>query len=333
VKFIIDVVAIQGNVILDAMVDQKQIIITGINGFVGGHLTDHLHKLGYLVHGIGREETPNQAIADKIDLYSQADLLDKASLAKLELGDAAAIIHLAGLASVSDSFKYPERYKTDNRTMTDNLLTAAATKGFKGRAVIISTGLVYDATQPMPLSEDSSVLGGSPYAIGKLAAETVSIEHKRTGLDVVIARPFNHIGPDQIIGFLLPDLYQQIMVAKQQNQTSILTGNLTTRRDFTDVRDIVRAYEMLAMAPALQYDVYNVATGKSYSGQEILENLKSVMNSTVETKIDKSKIRPTDANEIIGDASRIRDELGWQPSIPISTTIQEFVASKCKLGT
>ena len=310
------------------MADKKEIIITGVNGFVGGHLTDHLHDLGYLVHGVGREELAHDGIKNKLDTYIKADLLDEASVKTLFLKETFAIIHLAGLASVADSFKHPTSYMTGNGLMTNNLLSTALEQGFKGRVVVISTGAIYDAQQPMPLSENSKTSQSSPYAVGKLFAEGVSIYHKHLGMDVVIVRPFNHIGPGQAEGFLLPDLYQQIVTATHDGQSSISTGNLTTRRDYTDVRDIVKAYTMLATADSLKYDIYNVSSGKSFSGEEILDELKRAANSNVEAIVDQARVRPTDATEIVGDASRIKDELGWQPTIPISKTIADFVASK-----
>ncbi len=307
---------------------RKEVIITGVNGFVGGHLAQLLHDKGYTVRGIGREPKENENITGLLDAYSSADLLDAASLASLNMGSASAIIHLAGLASVADSFKYPDKYKVDNRTMADNLLTSAKVQGFTGRAVIISTGAVYDATQPMPLSEQSLTSGNSPYSIGKLATETVTLSHKHSGMDIVIARPFNHIGPGQGSGFLLSDLYEQIVSAKQSGATTIGIGNLSSRRDYTDVRDIVVAYELLANSPRLDHDIYNIASGNSYSSQEVLDMLQGAMHTHLQPIIDQSKFRPTDAAEIIGDANRIKNELGWVPSIPLSKTIADYVSSK-----
>lgn len=310
------------------MSKEKKIIVTGIHGFVGGHLARHLQSQGYAVHGIGRETSANETIEPLIDAYSQADLLDAGSLQTVPMRGALAIIHLAGLASVADSFTYPDAYKADNRTMTDNLLNAAHEQGFTGRTVVISTGALYDATQPMPLSEASATAELSPYSIGKLAAEATAIEHRDAGMDVVIVRPFNHIGPGQSGGFLLSDLYAQISAGASGGKAKVSVGNLASKRDYTDVRDIVKAYELLAVADRLDHEIYNVSSGNSYSGQQILDTLAREMDVEVQAVVDASKIRPTDPAEIIGDSSRIKNELGWSPSIPLSQTIADFVSSK-----
>lgn len=310
------------------MNEKREIIITGVNGFVGEHLARHLKDKGYLVHGVGREDTTNNLVASLLDSYEKADLMDGPSTHALHLSDAVAIIHLAGLASVADSFKHPELYETGNALITDNLLSAAKQQGFTGRVVVISTGALYDPTQPMPINEDSAVIENSPYAIGKLRAEDVAKKYKDDGLDVVITRPFNHIGPHQGPGFLLPDLYQQLKEAREQGSSTIKVGNLTTRRDYTDVRDVVAAYTLLATAATLQHDTYNVATGESHTGLEILDILKQAVGlSDIETVVDPDKIRPTDIKDIVGDASRLKNELGWQPASNIAEAIKDFVAN------
>lgn len=306
--------------------NKPTIVITGVNGFVGEHLARHLKSEGFYVHGVGREDALSEHVAALIDSYEIADLMDGPSTDSLTFGNAAAIIHLAGLASVAESFKHPELYENGNATITDNLLSSAVRQGFTGRIVVISTGALYDPTQPMPINEESAVIENSPYAIGKMRAEAVARRHKETGLDVVIVRPFNHIGPHQVPGFLLPDLYAQLKEAQANNSTSVKVGNISTSRDYTDVRDVVIAYTLLATAPALGHDIYNVASGKSHSGKEIFETLKAVINiDNIEAEIDPDKIRPTDIKDIVGDASRIKDELGWTPSIPLETTIRDFV--------
>jgi len=303
----------------------ENIIVTGINGFVGEHLARYLKELGYSVTGIGREPTPKDNVNNLLDTYYQADLLDYGVFDGFDFTNSKAIIHLAGLASVADSFKYPDRYIKDNSVMTDNLLSSALKQGFVGRAVIISTGAIYNPSQTMPLDEDAQTIESSPYSIGKIAAEHTAIEYRSKGLDVVIVRPFNHIGPGQNTGFLLADLYSQVVANQHDNTATISVGSLMTRRDYTDVRDIVKAYRLLAIAPSLMYTTYNVSSGNSYSGQDIVNELSKVMGITIDTIVDPSRIRPTDAKEIIGNSNRIRNELGWVPSIELSKTITDFV--------
>ena len=308
------------------MAHEEEIVITGVNGFVGEHLAHHLKDSGYSVRGVGREANPNANVSPFVDSYESADLLDLSSVEKLSLKTASAIIHLAGLASVAESFDKPDLYKSGNADMTNNLLSAAKGQGFQGRVVAISTGALYSPAAPMPLDESSETAQNSPYAIGKLRAEEVIKQYRTDGLDAVIARPFNHIGPGQGPGFLVGDLYGQLNAAKSSGDEEILVGNLATKRDYTDVRDIVKAYALLATAQTLQHDTYNIASGISREGFEILEYLKSAMNlETVKPITDASRIRPTDVMDITGDASRIKDELGWEPTLEISDAIKDFV--------
>lgn len=311
------------------MHEKNEIIVTGVNGFVGEHLARHLQASDFSVRGIGRESTPNENVAPYLDTYQQADLLNKEQVSGLLFKQAAAIIHLAGLASVAESFDKPDLYKTGNAEMTENLLKAAENQGFTGRVVAVSTGALYDPNQSMPLNEESKTTEGSPYAIGKIRAEEVIKQHKVNGLDVVIARPFNHIGPGQTNGFLVPDLYNQLIAANQAGSSSIMVGNLATRRDYTDVRDIVKAYTALATADSLTHDTYNIASGASLSGFEILEHLqKSMKLELVKSKVDQAKVRPTDAMNIVGDASRLTAELGWTTQSNPNTAIVDFVARR-----
>lgn len=324
---IIEVELVRGNGILKSM--NNNIIITGINGFVGEHLARHIKLLGHQVHGIARDDTANKKTADIVDLYTKADLLDKTSVDAIDFSQTKAIIHLAGLASVGESFDKPDLYREGNAVMTDNLLTASTAQGFKGRIVVVSTGALYDPNQPLPLSEDSKTITSSPYAEGKLKAEAVARKHRDNGVDVVIARPFNHIGPGQGSGFLVPDLYIALTEAAVHEAATITTGNLTTRRDYTDVRDIVSAYAMLALSPTLNYDLYNICSGTSTSGAEILHTLQEATSTAYITPVtDPTRIRPTDPQELVGDSSRLQEEVGWHPYTSLFQTIQDFVNQK-----
>lgn len=308
---------------------KQEIIVTGINGFVGEHLARHLYESNFSVTGVGREQSAGDNVSLYLDNYQSANLLEPEQVNNLVMKSAAAIIHLAGFSSVSESFSKPELYKTGNAEIANNLLEAAIEQGFTGRIVAISTGALYDPSQPMPLSEASKTTESSPYAIGKLKAEEVIKEYIAAGIDAVIVRPFNHIGPGQGKGFLVGDLYDQLGSVHAQGSSEILVGNLATKRDYTDVRDIVKAYLLLATAPTLQHDTYNIASGKSYSGFEILDYLKTAMNlESITPIVDASRVRPTDAADIIGDASRLMNELGWGTTSTVATAINDFVARR-----
>ncbi len=303
----------------------EKIIVTGVNGFVGEHVVDTFKEDGFEVVGIGSDNNPNEKVAHKLDTYVSCNLLDVDSVNNIDLNNARAIIHLAGLSAVSQSFDQAQRYISDNAVMTYNLLDHAKTSNMQGRAIVVSSGALYDPNQPLPISEESATSPTSPYAIGKLASEHVVDYFRNRGLDAVIARPFNHIGPGQKEGFILPDIYAQLSSVGSGGEIQV--GNLNTRRDYTDVRDIVAGYKALALADSLDHKLYNICSGKSLSGKDILALVERIGNYTdIKVSIDPSKIRPSDIMDIYGDSSRIRKELGWQPQYDIEQTITDFVA-------
>lgn len=305
-----------------------QILITGVNGFVGQHLAKHLHKNGHRVIGVGQQTKPSTVAGPSLAAYHARDLTNPKEVSKLPLESVEALINLAGLAAVGRSFDNPDLYMEVNVKVLSVLCDHMLKIGKKdARIVTVSTGAVYDTAQSMPLSETSAINNTtSPYAASKLAMESAALRFRTQGLDVVIVRPFNHIGPGQNQGFLLPDLFAKISSAKDTNGV-IKVGNLKTKRDYTDVRDIVRAYSSLALAPKLNHHVYNVCSGKSRSGQEILELLLSAMGLSGEIKVetDQSLIRPNDPMELYGSSDRLRSETGWTPSISLEQTIKDFV--------
>jgi GDP-4-dehydro-6-deoxy-D-mannose reductase len=308
---------------------QKKVIITGINGFVGEHVADVFIQKGFDTIGLAFDTTPNSKVAPKLTNYISCNLLDFAAIQEINFADVTAIIHLAGLSAVGQSFEQPHRYIADNALMTYNLLETARSSGFSGRAVIVSTGALYDPRQRLPLIETSNTLENSPYAVGKLAVEHVANYFRLRGLDAVTVRPFNHIGPGQGEGFLVPDLFSQLAAAKSKGNISISVGDLSTKRDYTDVRDIARAYFHVAHNNTLSHTLYNICSGISVSGKEILDLLKTSMKiDHVNVSVDQSKFRPNDIQDIYGDASLLMNDTGWKPSINIATTIQDFVNEK-----
>lgn len=306
-----------------------KVIITGINGFVGEHTARQFKERGFEVIGVGHDDRPNEKVASLLSEYIGCDLLNEVHVTeRLALNDGiVAIIHLAGLSNVGESFNQPQRYLTENGIMTHNLLAKAAADDMRGRSVVVSTGALYNPDQPLPLSEEAKTNANSPYAVGKLMTEHVAHYHKSRGLDVIVARPFNHIGPGQGLGFILPDLYNSLEKAKESGKVTV--GNLKTRRDYTDVRDIARAYFTLATADGLQHDTYNICSGTTLSGEEILRTVQEIMDlHDVSITVDPDRIRPNDIIEIYGDASRIHNETGWQPEINIKQTIADYVSSR-----
>lgn len=303
--------------------------MTGVNGFVGKHLAAEFKAQNCRVIGLGFNEPAHPLIKADLAEYFDCDLNDAAAVAKLPLETVDGVINLAGLAQVGDSFKQPDLYMKVNVGVLDNLGQALLAKKLQVRLVAISTGAVYDSDQAMPLTETSNlVTAGSPYAQSKIAMEKSAAELKKAGLDCVVVRPFNHIGPGQAPGFLVPDLYAKIKQS-QANGQPVKVGNLQTKRDYTDVRDVVRAYVSLVLAEKLNFDTYNVCSGQSVAGKTILETLLTAMELTDEIKIqtEESLLRPNDPPDLYGDNSRLKQDTGWQPKIALKQTIKDIVAA------
>lgn len=302
----------------------KTVLVTGVNGFVGEHVARRFQDLEYDVTGTARQDTPSDKVADALTDYHRLDLLDSDSLNELDMQRFTGIVHLAGRSAVGESFAKPHEYLTENALMTYNLHDQAKDAGFTGRVVSVSTGALYDPNQELPLTEESRTASNSPYAVGKLSAEAVASYFRTRGVDTVTARPFNHIGPGQEAGFLVPDMYAQLREVGSDG--TIQTGNLETRRDYTDVRDIARAYSDLVEAEELNYSLYNVCSDKSLSGREILEVIKKVSGLEQATAvIDPLRLRPNEIMDIRGSYSRIHQDTGWSPSIGVEKTIADFV--------
>ncbi len=295
-----------------------KVVVTGSSGFVGSHLLQLLHEQNCEVIGIGHlaplASDPN---------YHQVDLLDAAAVQALDFSGVDVVIHLAGLAAVGPSFKEPRHYIDANAGMQINLFEAMIAQGVKAKALIISTGNVYRADH-LPITEEAAISTPSPYAVSKMAQEYLTYYYGNRGFEVVIARPFNHIGPGQTEGFIVADLAKQIAAAERENCAEISVGNLTSCRDYTDVRDIVRAYWAL-ITKGRPGEIYNVCSGTSTSGQRILEGL--LKNSSVDLKVvpDAAKMRPADIKDIRGSSTKLRHDTGWQPIIPLDQTLSDVL--------
>jgi len=308
----------------------SRILVTGINGFVGKHLARELKSREHSVLGVGREDSVNNEVATIVSDYFRCDLTDPSDVSTLPIDEIDAVINLAGLARVGDSFKDPDKYNQVNVAVLSVLGSRMIKNKSLARMIAISTGTVYDPDQPMPLTEYSKVTDkGSPYAHSKLLMEKAANELLNRGLDCVIARPLNHIGPGQERGFLVPDLYEKI-TGSLKSSKPVEVGNLKTRRDYTDVRDVVKAYADLAEAQELTYGLYNVCSSKSVAGEEILERLLELMHADgkVEIKVNADFIRASDPMDLFGSYDRLNQETDWTPTRNIDETLSDFVASK-----
>lgn len=297
----------------------KTILVTGSNGFVGKHLIDELSGNGFEVIGVDR--TQGGSIASG---FMSVDLTKPSEVNKIDFRNISIVIHLAGLAAVGPSFDEPMRYIETNVGIEANLFEAAMKQDVRPKFLIISSGSLYDPSGKMPLREDSPILASSPYAVSKLGQEQLAMYYQARGFECVIARPFNHIGPGQGLGFLLPDLAKQITEVEKGLSSKVLVGNLDSKRDYTDVRDIVRAYRML-IETGQPGAVYNICSGVAVSGRKILSILQGQSDIKFSIEIDPAKSRPSDSPVLFGDNSKIHRDTGWKPEIKLEQTLSDVM--------
>ncbi len=297
------------------------LIVTGIDGFVGRHVARQAKAAGMAVHGIGYSSDPDSSVSDSVDTYVTADLRQGWPATP----SAGAVIHLAALAAVGPSFDHPQEYIEANSAMVTHMAESLFSRGFEGTVLAVSSGGVYEPMDDGVLTEAARIGFTSPYVVSKILVESQLDYYRKRGLRTVVARPFNHIGPGQGPGFLVPDLCQQLM--EHASAEPMPVGNLTTHRDYLDVRDVASAYLTLVTSPTHRHLVYNVCSGVSVAGTEILERICAAMGIPVPaTHADPTRYRPVDAQKVTGSSERLREEFGWAPQYPLAQSIADAVA-------
>ncbi len=240
-----------------------------------------------------------------------------------------AVYHLAAMTHVGDSWENPSQVLRVNVLGTAEVLAAARALPTSARVLVVSSAEVYGVVRPeqLPLDEDTPTEPASPYAASKLAAESVALQAWRGyGQPVVVVRPFNHIGPGQSPNFFVPAMAKRIVEAKRSGQRSLRVGTLTTRRDFTDVRDVVAAYRLLVERGEAG-SVYNVCSGRDVAMADVVAQLLQLAGADLELETDPELVRPVDVPVLRGDAARLRAATGWQPDIPLATTLADVLTS------
>jgi GDP-4-dehydro-6-deoxy-D-mannose reductase len=286
--------------------------VTGGSGFVGPWLVRHLEDAGdeVVVAGHDVDVTDDKAIAAAVT-EAQAD----------------AIYHLAAQASVPQSWEAPAHTFEVNAIGTLNLLDAARRCRPMPRVLLVSSAEVYGMVTPdeVPIAESAPFRPVTPYAASKVAAEYLGVQaHLAHGLPVVRARPFNHVGPAQSGAFVVADLARRIVDAQRTGTTTLRVGNLSARRDFTDVRDVVRAYRLLVDKGA-PGEVYNVCSGTDLAIADLAARLLAIAGVELSLEPDPDLVRPVDVPVLRGDPARIRAATGWQPEIPLDATISDVL--------
>jgi GDP-4-dehydro-6-deoxy-D-mannose reductase len=299
------------------------VLITGAAGFAGSHLLEFLAGTGRLA-AWGRS-LPRPEFAGLAE-WSVVDLLERDSVrGAIATLRPATIFHLAGSPQVAESWQDSTKPLAGNVLATAHLFDAIRRAGLRCRVLVAGSATVY-APSDNPLSESAPVAPTNPYALSKLAQEQLS---QRTfaedGLDAVIVRAFNHTGPRQSPSFVAPSMARQIaLIERGQVAPVIRVGNLESRRDFSDVRDVVRAYVLL-MQLGTPGEIYNVGSGISRSIQSLLDALRSRSRVPIRVETDPTRLRPIETSAVIADTSRLREQTGWLPQIPFEATLDHLL--------
>lgn len=305
--------------------------ITGINGFVGVHLARALVARGDAVSGVYHPDTSAGELKRECPhaRISAIDILDAGCLRDfLRRIRPDHIYHLAAQSHVPTSWKDPAGTFRVNVLGTLNLIEAAARKANPPRLLLVSSGDVYgDATNiKAALKENSPINPRNPYAASKAAAEWMGrIVAESKKMPLVCVRPFNHIGPGQAPTFVASDFAQQIaLIEARRAKPRIRVGNLDVRKDFTDVRDMIRAY-MLAIEKAHAGQVYNLCSGKSYTIREILDVLVNLGAVKPKIILEQSRLRPSWSNVVRASAAPFTKLTGWKPQYSIRQTLADIL--------
>lgn len=286
-------------------------LITGSQGFVGRYLRRELEENGYEVIGVDL-----QAGEDTI----QADLLDAEQTRKaLQAARPSVIFHLAGQANVAQSWKMPQRTFACNVLAAINLMEAVREQNSQIRMVFVGSSDQYGSLGGAGkcVKETLEMNPQTPYAVSKKAQEEiVKIYVQAYGMQLFMTRSFNHGGAGQQKGFLIPDFASGIVQIEKGLSRSLKVGNLSARRDFTHVRDVVRAYRMIA-EKGRPGEVYNVGSGLTYSAREVLEKLCAMANCPIPVEQDPDKMRPSDTPVLCCDHNKLTNHTGWEPNCSI----------------
>ena len=291
--------------------------VTGGHGFVGRWLLEHLAACGDDV------TAPDESI----------DVTDGPSLARA-VAEASpdAIYHLAAFTHVGESWSDPEEVLRVNAIGTLHVLEAARAIQPRPRLLLVSSAEVYGivGAGDLPLKETHPLAPATPYAASKVAAEYLGVQaHLGYGTQVMRVRSFNHVGPGQSPAFAVAGIAERILTAHRQGGRTLKVGNLTPRRDFTDVRDVVRAYRLVIQSgePGA---VYNVCSGYDISIQDLAQRLIALVGADLTLEVDPELVRATDLPVLRGDATALSSATGWKPSISLDDTLADVISFATK---
>lgn len=293
-----------------------RLLVTGAGGFVGRHIA---------------------AMAESGTLPSSSllvppkgwDIRDEEAVAKwVQEANPDSVIHLAAQSFVPRAFENPKETLEINVIGTLNLLQALKQAEFRGRLIYVSSGDVYGQVPEslLPLDETRFPEPRNPYAVSKLAAEQLCLQwHRSDQLDVLVARPFNHVGPGQGRQFVLPAMARQIVAMAEGRQPMVLNvGDIDTSRDFTDVRDVVSAYIAL-LQKGVAGNIYVIGSGEERRIRDLIQEMCRLSGISPEIRQESARMRPADQRRMVANAGRLRRDTGWAPSFSIETTLTDIL--------
>ncbi|HSK11172.1 MAG TPA: GDP-mannose 4,6-dehydratase [Vicinamibacterales bacterium] len=303
------------------------VLVTGAAGFAGSHLLDLLaaEKAAVVAWRRPGERLPAPPTGTGCR-WMEVDVLDRAAVERA-IGEVrpSAVYHLAGVAHVGRSWDDSAKTLAVNVLGTWHVLAALASLPSPARALVTGSALVY-RQQDRAIREDDPIGPASPYGLSKLAQELTALHAARElGVRVVVTRSFNHIGPRQEPTFSSASFARQVArIEAGLAPPELRVGNLDPRRDLTDARDIVVAYRrLLEQAPSGR--VYNVCSGRAVRVGDVLQGLVALAHTPIAVRVDEALLRPHDAPLVLGDPSRIREETGWVPRIPLASTLRDLL--------
>jgi GDP-4-dehydro-6-deoxy-D-mannose reductase len=292
-----------------------KLLVTGANGFVGMHL-ERMHSQGGL---------PEMDIIPAPPDWDIRDIQATKRLVSSVRPDS--VLHLAAQSFVPRSFEKPQETFEINLMGTLNLLQALSVSKFEGRLLYVSTGDVYGLVpeNQLPVNEALIPQPRNPYAASKMAAEHLCLQRYRSDqMDVVIARPFNHIGPGQNLRFVVPALAQQVAaIAQKRRPAFIEAGDIDVTRDFSDVRDVIHAYAAI-LQRGVPGAVYNISSGIECSVRSIFESFCQIADVRPELRVDVTKLRPTEQRRMVASADLLKQHTGWHSRYDLISTLRSI---------
>ena len=300
----------------------EKVLIFGIGGFVGSYLSNEFLNNGYSVVGSDRQK--GNMLSDSVSFY-EADLMDGKAveeLIKLEQPDI--IVNLAAVSSVGQSWNMPQTTISVNVIGALNIMEAARKFEKKPKVMFIGSSEEYIISSN-PLDENTALDATNPYGISKVTQEQFAkMYRKQYGLQIYCVRPFNHTGLGQRDTFVLPSFCKQVAeIEKSGNPGTIKVGNLTVQRDFSHVKDIVRAYRMIVESDDCE-TVYNVGSGEAYRLDQILKYITELSSQSIKIEIDSERFRPSDQPIICCNHDLITEKLGWEPKFTVFDALKEM---------